>query len=272
MREIIVSFKKTVTSRNFLICIGLTVGLLFLSEVYEDIVTENKYSVINALFSFSADEMKRHTELCSNFVVSKARDSWFSLFVPIIAAFCFVPEMCAEREENALRFQVVRSSKTKWQISRFLAGIISGGTAVALGYVIFSGLVMMLFPPSAPDYMQGRTTDFYLLVLDMWIFAVFQSIPSMLLTSVLRSKYLIICIPFFLKYALAQLSSKLVMDSWTEDYGESFDELVKFIDPNGLINISTTKNYELFIMYGILLAVSLTAYMVIERKRGDFGG
>lgn len=146
MREIAVSSKKTVTSWNFRLCVVMTIGLLFLSEVYENTLTENKYSVINVLFSFSADEIKSHAELCNIFVISNARGSWFSLFVPIIAAFCFVPEMCAEREENALRFQVFRSSKTKWQISSFLTGIISGGTAVTLGYVIFLGFVMLLFP------------------------------------------------------------------------------------------------------------------------------
>ncbi len=277
MREVAVSFKKTVTSWNFWLCVGATIVLLFMSQIYEDYDTKNRYSVINALFSFSAGEMKEHFELCSAFVISNARGSWFSLFVPIIAAFCFVPEMCAEREENALRFQVFRSSKTKWQLSTYLTGIISGGTAVTLGYVIFSGLAMLLFPgisemdPSTLDFMRGSITDFYLLVLDMWMFAIFWSIPSMFLTSFLRNKYLIMCIPFFLKYALAQLSSKILMDSWKGDYDPTLDALYRYIDPDGLMNLSITKYYDILIMYGILLAVSLAAFMIIERKRGDFG-
>lgn len=277
MREIAVFFKKTVTSWNFWLCVGATAALLFFSVIYEDTLTGNRYSVLNALFSFSADEMKSHYEFCNIYVYYGARGSWFSLFVPIIAAFCFVPEMCAEREENALRFQVVRSSKTKWQLSNFFSGIISGGTAVTLGYVIFSGLVMLLFPGvSEMDSFAAETAtmmsgEFYILVLDMWVFAIFWSIPSMFLTSVLQSKYLIICIPFFLKYALSQLFSKLTMDAWNEDHGEGFYEMLKFINPDGLMDISMTKYYETFIMYGILLAVSLATFMIIERKRGDFG-
>lgn len=276
MREIAVSFKKTVTSWNFWLCVGASIVMLFISQIYEDYDTKNRYSVINALLSFSTDEMKQHMELCNRMVINAARGSWFSLFAPLIAAFCFIPGMCAEREENALRFQVFRSSKTKWQLSTYLTGIISGGTAVTLGYVIFLSITMLLFPdvsemePLAAEIVQGRVPEIYQLILEMWLFTIFWSIPSMFLTSVLRNKYLIMCIPFFLKYALTQLSNKLLTAPWTEGYDQNLIIIQKYIDPDGLLIITSTKYYDLFIMYGILFAASLAAYIIIQRKRGDF--
>lgn len=172
-------------------------------------------TVFRALTDFSREELSANYELCNIMVVRNARNGWFTLFAPIITAFCFVPLMCAERDENAVRFQIFRTTKLKYSVTEFLSGVISGGLAITLGYVIFSGTVTLLFPnvSEMTDYavqmLENAEFDFPSAVLEMWLYGTFWSIPSMLCTSILRNKYLVMCIPFFVKYGLTQIYQKI---------------------------------------------------------------
>lgn len=279
MRNLFVSFKKIITSRGFWLCVGMTVLLLFAAEVYTDYSTQSRYSAFRALTSLSREELCAHKELCNVMVIQNVRGGWFTLFAPIITAFCFVPLMCAEREENAVRFQIFRTSKLKYGISEFLSGVISGGTAVTLGYVIFCGAAAILFPGVSQmsgheaEFLNDITFDFPKPVLGIWLFGAFQSIPAMFLTSVLRNKYLIMCIPFFAKYALSQTVQKLSQNAYA-DFENVDDAMLKFINtvnPDGLLWITYAANQAAALFFGIIAAVFFAMFIIIAQKRGDCG-
>lgn len=279
MRLFFVSFRKIITSRGFWLCVGMTVLLLFAAEVYTDYSTQSRYSVFRALTSFSREELCAHQELCNVMVIQNARGGWFTLFAPIITAFCFVPTMCAEREENAIRFQIFRTSKLKYGISEFLSGMISGGTAVTLGYIIFCGAAAVLFPSVSQitgyeaEFLKDITFGFPKLVLGVWLFGAFRSIPAMFLTSVLRNKYLIMCIPFFAKYALSQTVQKLSQNAYA-DFENVDDAMLKFINtvnPDGLLWATYTANQAAALFFGITAAVFFAMFIIITQKRGDCG-
>lgn len=278
MRNLFVSFKKIITSRGFWLCVGMTVLLLFSAEVYTDYDTQDRYSVFRALTSLSREELCAEQELCGIMVIQNARGGWFTLFAPIITAFCFVPTMCAEREENAVRFQIFRTAKLKYSITKFLSGIISGGLAMALGYVIFSGAAMLLFPnvsemtDSAKQMLGDITLDFPRLVVTTWLFGAFWSVPLMFLTSVLRNKYLVMCIPFFLKYGLTQSHHKILENTFSaEEIDEKMMKLANFIDPDGLLWINDSTRLNVISLFGIVSVLFFAAYIIIMQKRGDCG-
>lgn len=279
MRELFVSFRKIFTSRGFWLCVGMTVLLLFAAEVYTDYFTQDRYSVFRALTSLSREELCAEMDLCNIVVIRNARLGWFALFAPIITAFCFVPTMCAEREENAVRFQIFRSTKLKYSVTEFLSGVIAGGTAVTLGYVVFSGAAVVLFPGISEmtgygaELIGNVTEVFPKMALEMFLFGAFYSVPAMFLTSVLRNKYLIMCIPFFAKYALAQSVQKLSQNA-AADF-ENIDEgMLKFantINPDGLLWITSLHSLGAALLFGITAAVFFGAFLIITRKRGDCG-
>lgn len=237
MREPFVSFRKIFTSRGFWLCVGMTVLLLFAAEVYTDFDTQDRYSVFRAITSLSREELCAHRELCDVMVIQNSRGGWFTLFAPIITAFCFVPTMCAEREENAVRFQIFRTSKLKYSVSKFLSGVIAGGAAVTLGYVIFSGAASVLFP------------------------------------SVLHNKYLIMCIPFFAKYALSQTVQKVSQDMYSdfENVDETMRKFINTVNPDGLLWITYAENHAAALFFGITAAVFFAMFIIIIQKRGDCG-
>lgn len=279
MRNLFVSFRKTITSRGFWLCVGMTVLLLFSAEVYTDYETLDRYSVFRALTSLSREELCAEMDLCNIVVIRNARLGWFALFAPIITAFCFVPTMCAEREENAVRFQIFRSTKLKYSVTEFLSGVIAGGAAVTLGYIIFSGAAAVLFPSVSQmtgysaELIKNVTDDYPNMVLEMFLFGAFQSVPAMFLTSVLRNKYLIMCIPFFAKYALAQSVQKMSQNAVAdfENIDEAMLKLANTINPDGLLWITSLPSLGAALLFGITAAVFFGAFLIITRKRGDCG-
>lgn len=276
MRSFLVSLRKNVTSLGFWLCVGMTILLLFAAEVYFDFGTQTRYSVFRAHTDIPRSELANHFELCSTTVVQNARGGWFTLFAPIIAAFCFVPTMCSEHEQNAVRFQIFRTTKLNYHISQFLSGVISGGLAMALGYIIFAGAAFALFPSvsemNCAEMLQDTNFNLFELTLGVWLFGAFWSVPAMFLTSVLRNKYIILCIPFFVKYGLNQTYQKVFQDAVSpEKFDKNLLEIANIINPNGLLWINDSNRLSVSLLFGISTVVLFCAYLVINQKRGDCG-
>ncbi|MGN0682813.1 MAG: hypothetical protein ACI4JY_03965 [Oscillospiraceae bacterium] len=276
MRSLFTHFRKILTSRGFYLCIFLTVLLLFSAEIYTDYRTTDRYSVFRTLTSFSAEErLALGEEMCSVRVLSSALNGWFTLFTPIAAAFCFIPIICTEREENAVRFQMFRSSKIKYNAAQFLAGIISSGTAVTLGYLIFSAVVMITFPDisqfneTTAEHIKMWSQSFPALLTRVWCFGAFWGIPAMLLSSVIRNKYIVMCLPFFLKYGLSQAYLTVITSAYKGDSNETLLKITILLCPDGLLGSSPW--YEKAAVFGGLAIIFFTAYMIITAKRGDCG-
>lgn len=278
MRTLYVDFKKILTSSGFWLCILMTVLLLFFAEIHTDDTTLNRYSVIRGLTDFSREELAEEFEFCNISVVQNARRGWFMLFAPILGAFCFVPILTTEREENVLRFQIFRASRLKYYIADFFAGVVSAGAATALGYAVFSAIVSPLFPSIsemsdfAKNMLESTELNFPKLLLGMWCFGAFWSAPAMLLTSILRNKYLIMCIPFFLKYGLTQTYQKISQNIYAGEFPETKTlKILSAVNPDGIIWINEFNRVPVITLFAILALILLAIYLIVSMKRSDCG-
>ena len=278
MRSFYLQLKRIVTSPEFWCCILFTLILLFFAQIFLDSNTEDRYSVTRVLIEFSKEEMTFNYEMCNTMILQNACSGWFSLFAPIIAAFCFVPTICSEREEKASRFQIFRTTKLNFGVSQFFSGVVSGGIAIALGYIIFAVFVMILFPNIdeisgfSAEILQETAFNLLLLTLKVFLFGAFWSIPAMLLTSVLNNKYLIMCIPFFLKYGLKQLHQKISQDAFSAvNTDRNAITLANAINPDGILWVYDETRLVTWLVFGISAALMFAAFIIINRKRVDCG-
>lgn len=278
MRALYVDLKKILTSSGFWLCMLMTVLLLFFAEIHTDDTTLNRYSVIRGLTDFSREELAEEFEFCNISVVQNARSGWFMLFAPILGAFCFVPILTTEREENVLRFQIFRASRLKYYIAEFFAGVVSAGAATALGYAVFSAIVSPLFPSIsemsdfAKNMLESTELNFPKLLLGMWCFGAFWSTPAMLLTSILRNKYLIMCIPFFLKYGLTQTYQKISQNIYAGEFPETKTlKILSAVNPDGIIWINEFNRVPVITLFAILALILLAIYLIVSMKRSDCG-
>ena len=85
--------------------------------------------------------------------------TWVLMFIPIVAAFAFVPLLCDGRESKALRYSVFRTSKWSFITGNFLTAFLSGGFAVVIGFIIFGVCIFLLFP-NISEYSTDKITNY----------------------------------------------------------------------------------------------------------------
>lgn len=222
----------------------------------------------------STDNWQKPAEV---FIRTAPERCCFVLFAPIIASFCFVPKMCAERGGNSIRFQMIRSSKLKFSVSQFIGGAVSGGIALAAGYALFFGAAV-LFPSvsemseRALSFIFTDSFNFGVSLLCVWIYGIFWSAPAMLFTSFLRNKYLIICITFFFKYGFSPVITKLEAAATADfsDINADVLEITQTVSPNALLWLNNNPlAYRILFFYGALFAAFFTEFAVIRQNRRD---
>ncbi|MCD7716093.1 MAG: hypothetical protein LUI39_06550 [Lachnospiraceae bacterium] len=222
-RNIKINFHKILTGYGFYICVMFTTFLCFFTNIYEDYGNGNSYSVISSIMNFKRDFMLNDTAFCSFEIMQKGAGSWLSLFIPIISAFAFVPLVCDEYETKSVRFEIFRSSKREYFMAKFLSAGFCGGLAVMMGFALFVLIEFTLFPniieyetalrSMYEEELGYRFPDFarsgYAFLTakkmgEMFLYGTFCAVPGIILTSIMHNKYLVMCIPFFLKYGLNQ--------------------------------------------------------------------
>lgn len=285
---------RILTGYGFYICIVFTVILCFSADIYEDFGNGNKYSAFKALIGFDRDFMLSNTSFCSLAVMQKGTGSWLSLFIPIVASFSFVPIICDEYEAKAIRFEVFRCSKLCYHSSKFIAACLSGGLAIMLGFGLFTAIEYLLFP-NISEYEPGiqemykemliiqypdiSESGYAMVVLQklisMFMYGVVCSAPIMLLTIIVSNKYLVMCIPFFIKYALNQTCVKLQTQALA-DYKSMDIELLQMagiVNPDALARLSQygEDKKDVLIYSGIIIVISFAVYLTVSLRKVDSG-
>lgn len=292
-RIIKAEFYKILTGYGFYICMAFTVVLCFCTGIYRDPMNNNEYSVIKSLMEFDREFMLRDSAFCSYRVAERGSGSWLSMFIPIISAFAFIPLVCDESESRFIRFSIFRSSKFSFRTSKFLTACISGGLAVMLGYIIFTASVYVLFPniseysPDVQDMLREELSYSYpeaskhghmfllgMKSVEMFLYGAVSAIPSVMLTCLMRNKYLVMCIPFFLKYTVTQTSVRLsarAFSDW-ENPDIRLSNFASVISPDAVLNVFTSHLMRQILIYnGVLALIAFLFYTIVYGRRLDCG-
>ena len=291
-RIIKTDFYKIVTGYGMYLCVLFTIILCFGTSIHIDMMNNDQYSVIRSLISFDREFMLSSYDFISINVALKGAGSWLSMFIPIISAFAYIPLVCDESESKSIRYAVFRSSKLKFYLSRFITAVLSGGFAVMIGYMVFCGIVFILFPnigefpaetrefyiqylsdvyPSTADF--GIGSALVIKFAEIFVYGAIAAIPSILLTAVSKNKYVVLCIPFFIKYALTQTSVKLIAQAYSngEGVGGKLTDISNVINLDYVLQIYEMKGYKLIAVYIIVAISTLALYLFIQLRRFDSG-
>lgn len=293
IRNISVSSKTIFTNYGFYICIIFTAVLCICTGIYRDTINGNEYSAIKSLMEFDREFMLNNTLFCSYSVAARGAGSWLTMFIPIISSFAFVPLVCDRIESGFVRFSVFRSSKFSYRTAEFLTACISGGLAVMLGYMLFMGLVYILFPniseysseaqallseelsyiyPEASKH--GHAFLLAIKSLEMFLYGAISAVPSIMLTCFIRNKYLVMCIPFFIKYVVTQTSAKLSATAFSdwENPDTRLSEFASVISPDAVLNsLNSPQIRQIFIYNGTLVLTAFLFFIIVYGRRTDCG-
>lgn len=285
-------FKRYIFSLNFFCCVIFVIVLCMFGYVYEDMLTCNRYSPFSLLIHFNLEEMLDHYEMSAENIIINGTGSWLIMFIPIVTAFSFVPFLCDESEAKVIRYEIFRSSKLKYNLSRYLASVVMGAVVVSCGYLIFCIIVMNMFPVKEnycreviqnyyltrePYYIDKSVISIIILkVKDVFIYGLIWGCPAMFITSVMNNKYLIICIPFFLKYALGQMSYRIIDLAYleTSEYSETLANLAVYINPDNILYLHLYEGSirtKIILLLFVVWITMFVGYIIIQNRRTDCG-
>lgn len=280
--------KKTLLNYSFLVCIIITAALCFTATVYTDMNTGRSYMVIDAIREYdTADYLKNDSFGFVN-VFGCAMSGYLAMFLPILAAFPFIPNFCSERNSGLIRLTIFRTGKYRYYFSKFISALVGGGLAVMLGYLIFGLITVCIFPmpsefPVDPFMVEAGFEPMDSLavlrnctngLLGSFIYGAVSTVPAFFFASFIKNRYVITCLPFMLTYIFSTALTKYGQNLLASDAPDSWDKAIKAfsLTPSSLVGIigSEYRNLQL-ICYGGFTLFSLTAYIVIMNMRTDKG-
>ncbi len=289
-----VSLQKVLTSPGFYLCVLFTVILCFTAEAYIDYVENRTYSVFGVWLAFSGEEMLTNTGMSAYQMLSKAMGGWLATFIPIVAAFPFLPLLCDESTSKNVRYSVHRGTKASFVAGRFLTAMFSGGLAVLCGFALFAGAVYLMFPnigayvpelrETAEWWIAGTYPLFskcgypYLVALDfieMFLYGAFFAVPALLVSAILKNKYFVLCIPFFFKYLVNYIYTGAKIKAY-ESFGtvdESVFTVLSVTDPDALGNLFSYGDtlWGNVLLHVVLLLFLFLLYHIAMNRRVEFG-
>lgn len=285
--------KKALFSRNFNICIIITFLLCFTSKATSE--SDSQYlSVINIILTKDADFVMSFFNLNTINVFQSGAGSWLRMFIPIVAALPVIPLFCDERSGGAIRNSIVRQGKLRYNLSKCFSAVISAGLAVMIGYALFGIVISFIFPP--PSYYPRYDSEFIInsfkepsnfalhklfekcgfvtvilaQLMQMFLYGAVSVIPAMVLSSIVKNKYIIMCVPFLIKYVYDELWVKITLCNYQTN---RVYDLYNVFNSNSILTFLFTPVYLikiLFVNLGLIVAGIILFNFLMNRRR-DLG-
>lgn len=273
---------KTIGNFGFAISILITFGLLFTTQVYTDASTGKTYNVIEAFSLLDQEIAKTEPAFASTLILQNTLSSYFVMFIPIIAAFPFILNFCAERNSGLIRFTIQRTGKFRYYTAKFLSSIFGGGFSVLLGYLLFFLVITIVFP-SIIDYnlpkeiltlYTGSNVTIRILLSNIGIFlyGCFSTVPAFLLASFVKNRYLIACVPFMIIYLYSSSLTKLMYDGIVTQNQKLIDLAITFKPEEiSCLYRQDAISRNCLLIYSAFVVVCFILFVVIMNRRCDFG-
>lgn len=271
---------RCVLNKWFIMSAAITAALCFSVQVYTDNSNGRVYSVLEALLSIDHTVMAESSELIPPLIIGKALSGYAAMALPITAALPFVMSFISERSSGNMRFTVIRTGRVKYYLSKFFSALLSGGLAVWLGVNLFAVLVYILFPHTQSpemlaDYIPNGVFSMLLrTAAGAFGYGAISILPAFFLCSFCTNSYIILCVPFLLKFIYETILSTVQTNLVAAGDYEIYQQTLPFY-PNAitfLFEIPFGKDFITIITLNLLFAVTaFFAFVLVMEKRADRG-
>ena len=204
---------------------------------------------------------------------------WLVVFAPMLLSMGYILLISEERRNGQIRFHILRSGNWKYCISKLCSGALAGGIVFLIGYALFGLLMFVRFPSirtfSAEEQeilLMGSNISVVIIkkLIGVFLYGMFGSVFGIGVAIVFRDKYMLVCLPFMIKYIYQQILAKMAMDAMA---AEAYERLtwIETFQPENIMNISLGWNWFLtvILMLAIYAVLSVIFYRCV--KRGDWG-
>ena len=289
---------KTVFSIGFLSCVIVTTILCMTAVIHIEPSNAREFTVFEVLLKFDREFLLTDVNFSSIVVFTKALSNYFFMFAPIISALPFISIYLTERNSGYIRMTIARTGKFRYYFSKLVTAFIGGGLGIVIGVVIFGLMAAILFPSlshfSAEDieygmhmYTNGMSiisnaflsigspAIVVLRLISVFLFGGMSAMTAYALSSFIRNKYLVLCIPFLIVYIHDSIKGKIVISSFHSGDGEigTLGKLLSYSTTSNLLYIFHPFDDVLYTIIFSLAALvtALILFTVFMNRRVDLG-
>lgn len=251
--------------------------LLCLSATGETDMSGKQISIFSLMFQ----EQQANTDISKSALAlwQAGIGGWLVVFAPMLLSMGYILLISEERRNGQIRFHILRSGNWKYCISKLCSGALAGGIVFLIGYALFGLLMLVRFPSirtfSAEEQeilLMGSNISVVIIkkLIGVFLYGMFGSVFGIGVAIVFRDKYMLVCLPFMIKYIYQQILAKMAMDAMA---AEAYERLtwIETFQPENIMNISLGWNWFLtvILMLAIYAVLSVIFYRCV--KRGDWG-
>lgn len=256
----ITELRKTVVSYGFLFCLIITFFLCFTSVVYYDRFGK-EYTLIEIL---SDKQLFKAAGLTNMGVLHNSVSPYLTVFLPVLSSLPFVTVFSAERSGGNIRFIISRTGKRNYYLSKYISALISGGLAVAAGFILFSFVVLLRFEKD------GGADEYFKICAGIFVYGIVSVFPAFLLSAVIRNKCILCCFPFILMHFYYTSLSK-IQDHFLSSGKVDMVLKMEFLYPSELKDIMFRTESDIIIYHLVLAAAAFAFFALAMDRRLDRG-
>ena len=251
--------------------------LLCLSATGKTDMSGKQISIFSLMFQ--AQQSGNDISKCAFALWQAGIGGWLVVFAPMLLSMGYILLLSEERRNGQIRFHILRSGNWKYCISKVCSGALAGGIVFLIGYALFGLLMLVRFPSirtfSAEEQeilLTGSNISVVIIkkLIGVFLYGMFGSVFGIGVAIVFRDKYMLVCLPFMIKYIYQQILAKMAMDAMA---AKSYERLtwIETFQPENIMNISLGWNWFLtvILMLAIYAVLSVIFYRCV--KRGDWG-
>lgn len=274
---ILTELKKVILNPYFAVGIIAFALMCFTSSAYTDYSNMKKISIFEMMTMLETEKAESY-EFSAQYVCAHGFGAWIVQFLSIIVAFPFVKVLCDERRYREKRYIICRMGKLRYCLSKFISALFCGAVLCALGYLLFSVAVYMIFPnvnelsSEQAEMLAAINISYPKKLLETIIMGAGAAVLPLLISIFTTNQYFCICIPFLLQYMQMTAANKLILDS-ISNCSEWQRALIMAVYPNSLQEIAYCTQTGVFslIGYAFLAAAALTLFIITVRRCTDCG-
>lgn len=279
IRSLKCDLHKTLFSAGFLAAILVTFLLCFTENVYVEFSTMQSFSAFEALIKFDRAFMERNSSFCSLSVWKSTLYGYSAMSLPILASFPFVFSQSAERNSGNIRFAIFREKRLKYYFSKFLCAVFCGGGCVMLGVMFFGIFSFFAFPglecyPDlplefyAPD---GIFAEIAKKLFSSFLYGCVSTVPAFFLSSFCRNRYIILCVPFLMRFMLDTATNKIIVNTRDDKIYQTVFPFEPYAPSQIPYLEAGSMLYSTVAVTVISVALMLFGYIIIMERRTDKG-
>ena len=257
IRATLITLRRIFTEKSCLLCCAFVFAMCFTASVG---VAENGDPLNVLSYVFGGEKNPPSADM----IINSRGGSWLAMFLPIISGLCFVNVLCDDKSSGFQRCEIFRAGYYKLKAAKFLSAAVSSGIVTVIGFSAFSVFINLYFPKD--DFVE---INLAVIIAEMFIYGIMSAVPALIAAAFTNNKYLIVCVPFLLKYGVSQFAYKLSNDAyedlWNPDL--ALAKLGMLIAPDSVSFVFTYPyKLEIIMINAVLLLGGCAVYLF--RKGG----